>query len=204
MSALPKKLLTESEYLAIERGAEFKSEYVNGEMFPLHEPGPRGMAGARYAHNRIKENLVLAIGGRLLDGPCQTLSSDMKVKVPPSGPYYYPDVLIVCDEPEFLDSDSTDVLLNPAVVFEVLSDSTEGYDRGFKFRQYQKIPTLKELVLVAQDEMVCERFVRQVDDTWLLTTFDKPNGEFSLSTLSVRVPMAEIYRGVVLPASPSR
>src|SRR5437879_6149634 len=114
MSAAMKKKLTEAEYLAIERTAEFKSEFYNGEMYPLYgPPGPTGMAGARYEHNAVKENLAVAIANALRGGPCRTLSSDMKVKVPPSGPYLYPDVLIVCGSPEFPDADSSDVLLNP-------------------------------------------------------------------------------------------
>src|SRR5436305_1257401 len=120
MSTVPKRKLTEAEYLAIERKAEFKSEFFNGEMFPMQGPGgPLGMAGAKYDHNVIKENLVAELANRLKGGPCRTLSSDMKVKVSATGSYTYPDVLILCGPPEFED-DKRDTLLNPQVIIGVL------------------------------------------------------------------------------------
>ena len=142
MSALPKKKMTEAEYLEIERDAEFKSEFYNGEMFPMHgSEGPYGMAGAKYEHNRVKENLSIAIGGALKGSSCQSLSSDMKVKVQATGLNTYPDNLIVCGEPIFTD-EKKEVLLNPTVLIEVLSPRTETYDRSTKLRHYQLIPTL--------------------------------------------------------------
>ena len=149
MSAIAKKKLTETEYLAIERAAGFRSEFYNGEMF--------AMAGAKFPHNRIKDNLAGQIYAQLAGGPCYPLVSDMRVKVLKTGLQTYPDILIVCGEPEFPDAETTDVLLNPSAIVEVLSPSTEKYDRGSKFRQYQQIETLKEIVLVAQDEPVIER-----------------------------------------------
>ena len=205
MSAVPKRKLTEAEYLAIERAAEFKSEFFNGEMFPMQGPGgPLGMAGASYAHNRIKENLSIAMGLALRGSPCQTLSSDMKVKVKPTGLYTYPDILIVCGQPEFPDPQSTDILLNPAVIVEVLSPGTEKYDRGVKFHQYQRLATLKEYVLVSQDEAVCERFVRQSDDSWLLTTYTGLSSTLAFATVEASVPLAEIYTGITFEEKPIR
>lgn len=205
MSAVPKRKLTEAEYLAIERAAEFKSEFYNGEMFPMQGPGgPLGMAGATYAHNRIKESITIALGTALRGGPCQTLSSDMKVKVPATGLYTYPDVLIVCGRPEFPDLQSTDVLLNPTVIVEVLSPGTEKYDRGAKFRQYQQLASLKEYVLVAQDEPVCERFVRQPDNSWLLTTVEGLSGTLAFATVETSIPLTEIYSGITLEEKPIR
>jgi Uma2 family endonuclease len=205
MTAVPKRKLTEAEYLAIERAAEFKSEFYNGEMFPMQGPGgPLGMAGATFAHNRIKENFSIALANALRGGPCQTLSSDMKVKVKATGLYTYPDILIICGQPEFPDAESTDILLNPAVIIEVLSPSTEKYDRGAKFRQYQQLPSLKEYVLVAQDETVCERFVRQPDDSWLLTTFTGIAAQLALTTVPATIALAEVYSGVDFPEKPIR
>ena len=205
MSARPKRRLTEAEYLAIERAAEFKSEFFNGEMFPMQGPGgPQGMAGATFAHNAVKENLASALSSALRGGPCRTLSSDMKVKVKATGLFTYPDILIVCGQPEFPDAESTDILLNPAVIVEVLSPSTEKYDRGAKFHQYQQLLTLTEYVLVAQDEALCERFVRQPDGSWLLTTFTGLSTTIDFVTVAARIPLAEIYSGIAFPEKPIR
>jgi Uma2 family endonuclease len=205
MSAVPKRKLTEAEYLAIERAAEFKSEFYNGEMFPMQGPGgPLGMAGATFAHNRVKENISTALSNAPRGGPCQSLSSDMKVKVPATGLYTYPDVLVVCGRPEFPDAETTDVLLNPAVIIEVLSPATEKYDRGAKFRQYQQLPSLKEYVLVAQDEPVCERFVRQQDNSWLLTTATGLTSTLAFATVQANIPLDEIYSGVTFEEKPIR
>jgi len=189
MSAVPKKKLSEAEYLAIEDAAEFKSEFYDGEMF--------AMAGASLRHNRIKDNLILEIGICLKGGSCHTYSSDMRVKVERTGLYTYPDLIIVCGRPE-IDPERKDTLLNPQVIFEVLSKSTESYDRGKKFLNCRRIPALQEYVLVSQDQKLIERFVRQPDGDWLLTTFDDPDGAFTLTFVPVRVPMADVYRGVEL------
>ncbi|MFY7950960.1 MAG: Uma2 family endonuclease [Armatimonadaceae bacterium] len=125
MSAVPKRKLTVAEYLAIEKKAEFKSEFFNGEMF--------AMAGASRQHNRLKDNMVIRIGSQLLGGPCQTFSSDQRVLIDRTGLYCYPDLLIVCGEVETADDDE-DTITNPRVVIEVLSPTTERYDRGAKFR----------------------------------------------------------------------
>lgn len=189
-AAAKPKTLTPAEYLTIERKAATRSEYYRGEMF--------AMAGASYEHNVVKDNLVLELGARLRDSSCRTLSSDMRVLIPATGLFTYPDLVILCGTPEFADTEG-DVLLNPQVIIEVLSDSTEKYDRGAKFRQYQQIPALREYVLVSQDEPVVERFVRQADGDWLLTTFTGQTGEFALTTVPVAVPLAEVYRGVTFP-----
>jgi Uma2 family endonuclease len=192
MSAAPKVRLTPEEYLAIERKAAFKSEFYNGEMF--------AMAGASREHNRLKENLVIEIGSRLKGGPCQSFSSDLRVKVSRTGLYTYPDIVIVCGEPQFEDAE-VDTLLNPQVIIEVLSDSTEKYDRGKKARHYQQIASLREYVLVAQDEPVIERFVRQPDESWAKTFVEGLDAEFAFATVPVRVPLADVYAGVTFPAA---
>ena len=188
MSALPKKKLTEAEYLVIERAAEFRSEFYAGKMF--------AMAGTSHQHNEVKDNLIVELGSQLKGGSCRTYSSDMRVKVSRTGLYTYPDIVIVCGPPKFEDHTELDTLLNPQVVIEILSKSTAGYDRGKKFLHYQRLASVMEYVLVSQDRMRVERLVRQPDETWVLTTFEDPTGEFSLATVPVRVPMAEIYRGV--------
>jgi len=187
MSAIPRRRLTEAEYLAIERDAEFKSEFFQGEMF--------ARAGASREHNYVKENLIVEIGRRLLGTPCRTFSGDQRVKVSATGLYTYPNIVIVCGKPEY-DLIDRDTLLNPVVVIEVLSPSTEKYDRGAKFRQFHQLKSVKEYALVSQEVAVCERFVRQGDGSWVLTTVTDLKAEFEFSTVSVRIPMADIYSGV--------
>lgn len=196
MTAIPRKKLTEDEYLAIEETAEFRSEFYAGEMF--------AMAGASRQHNDVKENLSIEIGGRLKGSGCRTYSADMRVKIQRTGLYTYPDFIIVCGRPEFAAGKGLDTLLNPQVVAEILSDTTESYDRGSKFLQYRRLPSLKEYVLISQDRVLVERFVRQPDETWVLTTFDDPAGDFALTTVPVRVPLADLYRGVEFPEHPPR
>ena len=198
MSAILKRKFTVAEYLAIENAAEFKSEFYNGVMYPLHGDGIVAMAGANPMHNRIKENLVIELGVRFGDGPCQSYSSDQRVLLTKSGMYAYPDIVVVCEPPAFSEEDAN-VLVNPQIVIEVLSPTTEAYDRGFKFAQYRLQPTLKEIIFVAQDQMRIERYVRQPSEKWELTTFDDPAVEFELGTIPVRIPLARIYRGVQIP-----
>jgi Uma2 family endonuclease len=194
MGAVPKKKLTEAEYLAIENAAEFKSEFYDGVMYPLHWDGVTAMAGANPHHNRIKENLVVDLGSLIKKGPCQSYSSDQRVRLTDTGMYAYPDIVVVCDPPQFAEDDPN-TLVNPQIVIEVLSPSTEGYDRGFKFARYRRQGSLREMIFVTQDEVRVERHVRQPDGSWVLTDFNDPAGEFELGTVPVRIPMADIYRG---------
>jgi Uma2 family endonuclease len=187
MSTVPQRLLTPQEYLEREVRAGTRSEFYQGEIF--------AMSGGSWWHNLIKDNLVGEIRIQLKGGKCRVVSSDQRVKIDASGLYTYPDMLILCEPPQFED-DVYDSLLNPRIIFEVLSDSTEKYDRGRKFAHYRQIPSLKEYILCAQDQPLIERNVRQEDDTWLLTVFDDLSQTFTLGSLPVSVPMAEIYSGV--------
>jgi Uma2 family endonuclease len=194
MSAVPKPKLTAAEYLAIERLAEFKSEFFQGEMF--------AMAGASRFHNRVKERLIGLLFSRLEGGPCQTFSSDQRVLVDRTGLYTYPDIVILCGTPEF-DSLDPDTLLNPTAIIEVLSPSTEKYDRGAKFRNYKLIPSLKEYILVAQDEAVIDRYVRQADGRWWLETFVGLDDTLAFHSVQASILLADIYKGVDFPPPPS-
>jgi len=195
MSALPKtKKLTVAEYLAIERQAEFKSEFFDGEMF--------AMAGASRHHNIVNENLSGELFSRLKGGPCRTLSRDQRLKIDRTGLYCYPDLVIVCGPPEYAAEDP-DTLVNPLVVVEVLSDSTERYDRTTKFRHYQQLPSVQEYILVAQDEPLCERFYRR-DNEWVVDSFVGLDATLELKSLLVQVPLAEIYAGVKFPETMPR
>ncbi len=190
MSTAPTRRITPQEYLELERLAEFKSEFLRGEMF--------AMAGATYEHTVIKDNIARETGNQLKGGPCRPLTSDMRVKVNATGLYTYPDIAIVCDQPEFED-EVFDTLLNPRAVVEVLSDSTEKYDRGAKFGHYRQIPSLQEYVLVAQDRPLAERHVRQADGSWLVTFFEGLSATFAFSSVPVQIALAEIYNGVEFP-----
>ncbi len=190
MTAIPHRLLAPAEYLARERAASFKSEYYRGEMF--------AMAGASFVHTRIKENLSIWVGGSLQGSRCQSLSSDLRVKIPSTGLYTYPDFIIVCDPPE-LEDDHGDNLLNPTAIVEILSKSTEGYDRGTKFDHYRRLQSLKEYVLISQHKPLVERFVRQSDDTWVLALFSNVDGDFNFASVPVRIAMRNIYDGVAFP-----
>jgi Uma2 family endonuclease len=195
MSAAPKRLLTPQEYLTQERLAPFKSEFYRGEVF--------AMAGASPNHFSVKDNMVELVGSQLKGGPCRRYSSDMRVKIDATGLYTYPDIVIVCGKPQYEDQVFY-TLLNPQALVEVLSESTENYDRGAKFRHYQKIPSLQEIVLVAQDEVLLERHVRQPDDSWLRTDFTDASKTFEFASVPVRIPIVEIYRDVEFAEKPLR
>jgi Uma2 family endonuclease len=195
MSSAPQTKLTPAEYLAIERKAEVKSEYYRGEMF--------AMAGASEEHSLVKDNLAREVGNQLKNGPCRVVTSDMRVKVDATGLYTYPDVVIYCDKGQFEDA-VFDTLLNPRVIVEVLSDSTERYHRGAKAQQYWRIASLQEYVLVSQSTPLVERRVRQPDGSWLMTEFSGLDQMVDFVSVSARVSLAEIYRNVEFPQNPSR
>ena len=194
MSTVAKTLLSPQEYLARERRADFRSEFYRGEM--------SAMARASWEHALIKDNLAGEVGNRLKGGPCQIVTSDLRVKVNATGLYTYPDLVVVCDEPQF-DDPVRDTLVNPRVIVEVLSDSTEKYDRGTKFAHYRQLPSVQEYVLIAQDCPLVERYVRQTDDTWVLTVFSDLTETFDFGSIAAPIPLAEIYRGVKFPETPS-
>lgn len=186
MSAIPKKLLTPEEYLHAERLAAHKSEYADGELF--------AMAGTSMFHNQIASNIIHAARTRLQGKPCRVLGSDMRVS--PTGKYYYyPDVTIVCGQPKLLDAHQ-DTLLNAQVIFEVLSESTGDYDRGGKFVEYRKMVSLRDYVLVSQDQVFVEHHTRQPNGTWLLREFTQLTDQLPLGSVEISIPLAEVYEGV--------
>lgn len=193
MSALPQPTMTPAEYLAFERGQPQKHEYWNGQLYL--------MAGANARHNLVTANVVITLGIQLKGRSCSVYPSDMRVLIPATGLYTYPDALIVCGKALFEDADE-DTLLNPAVIVEVLSKSTEQYDRGNKFRNYRSIPSLQEYLLVAQDERRVEHYIRQNDDQWLLTESDDPAGQLLLPTVDCTLAMADLYDKVTFPQRP--
>jgi len=187
MSAVPKPSFTVAEYLAIENAAEFRSEYYDGEMF--------AMAGASIPHNLICMNLTLAVGTQLKGKPCRPIGSDQRVKIQRKGLFTYPDLLIVCGELQIATDDPMSIL-NPTALVEILSPTTAGYDRGRKFHSYRLIPSLKEYVLISQDEPLCESYFRRDDGNWEYAIFEGLETALEFRSVPVRIPLAELYDGV--------
>ena len=190
MSSQPTTCLTPEEYLAIERKAESKSEYINGEMV--------AMTGASRRHNLVVVNIVGEIGQQLKGRSCEMYANDMRVRVPSTRLYSYTDLVVVCGEPQFED-DYFDTLLNPTLIIEVLSESTEGYDRGKKFGFYRTIPSLAEYLLVAQDELRIEQYAKQPDGRWLLSEYRSMEDVAELASIQCQLALKEVYDKVVLP-----
>lgn len=177
---------TPEQYLAMERKADFKSEYDSGFI--------TAMAGASTKHNIIVGNLHGEIRTQLKGRPCVVFMSDMWLCVGPTGLYTYPDVMAVCGDREYLDAE-VDTLLNPTVIVEVLSSTTETYDRGRKFGHYRRLASLKEHVMIAQDEVKVERFTRRGED-WVLTEFTSLDDTLRLASIACEVSLREIYEKV--------
>ena len=188
MSLLPKTGYTPDEYLAIEREAKFKSEYFDGEMF--------AMTGASRKHNLISLNIAASLHNRFKKTSCEVYINDMRVKVSPTGLYTYPDIVIVCDTPQFEDSE-LDTLINPLVIIEVLSTSTECYDRGKKFENYRTIQSLTEYIMISQDRPYSEHYTRQSDNTWLLRETGDKAGVIHIACVECELTMEEIYAKVL-------
>ena len=187
MSAIPKTKLTPQDYLDFERKTEIKHEYFDGEIF--------AMAGAKFNHNKIVGNLTGLCWQALKGKDCSVLPADMRVFVPATGLYTYPDLVVVCGEPEFQD-EVFDTLLNPVLLIEVLSDSTEGYDRGKKFQHYRSIESLNEYILVSQDEARIEKYVKHGDGFWLLSEAVGLNSAIEFSSIECRIPLSEVYNKI--------
>jgi Uma2 family endonuclease len=176
------------DYLAAERAqAENKHEYVDGEVF--------AMTGASFNHNLIVLNLGSELRSQLKDRPCHVLPSDMRVRIEAANAGKYPDLVALCDPPSFHD-ERHDVLLNPTLIVEILSRSTEAYDRGGKFAIYRRLPSLKEYALVSQDRPLVEVYSRQSDGRWLLGETEGLDAEVAFESLGCRVLMREIYNKV--------
>ena len=183
---------TPEEYLALERDAEYKSEYVNGYIY--------AMAGGTPEHALIAANVIGELRTRLRGGPCRPYSSDLRTRGNPRGGLYtYPDVVVVCGE---LHRDPLDAntITNPTLIVEVLSDSTEAYDRGDKFAHYRTLDSLQEYVLVAQNTPRVERFTRQPDGQWLFAAATDLEDSIRLFSVGCDLPLAEVYDGITFAA----
>jgi Uma2 family endonuclease len=179
--------MTPEQYLDLERAAEFRHEYYNGRMY--EKPG------GSFAHAIVIGNLSCQLGNALKDRPSVVATSDLRVRVTPSGLFTYPDLLVVCGPPKLLDSHK-DTLLNPILIVEVLSPSTEAYDRGFKFAQYRTLESLKEYALVSQTEPRVEVFRRQSSGDWLLSEAVGLEAVCRLESVDSSVALSEIYANI--------
>jgi Uma2 family endonuclease len=188
MSSQRRTLLTPEEYLALERKSEIKHEYFAGEMF--------AMVGASKRHNLIAANIIRILGNQLLERPCNVYPSDMRVKVSATGKYAYPDIVVACEEEKFDDAQN-DTLLNPVIIIEVLSESTEAYDRGKKFEHYQYVESLTEYILVAQDPYRIEQYVRQGDKEWRYFEYHNAEDVMKLEAIGCELTLKDVYVKVV-------
>jgi Uma2 family endonuclease len=187
MSVRTKTYIPLEEYLEIERTSETRSEYLAGEMF--------AMGGASEQHVMIVSNILSQLSGQLRKRDCRVYATDLRLKVSPTGLYTYPDIMVACSEIRFLD-DRRDTLLNPMIIFEVLSESMQAYDRGKKFEHYRSLESLQEYVLVDQAKPHVEQYLRQPDNKWLLGECNSLDAAVELSSIGCTLPMAEIYHKV--------
>jgi Uma2 family endonuclease len=184
MSTQPQTYLTPEEYLAIERQTEYKSEYIDGVMY--------AMSGASFKHNVIVANVVSELVQQLKGRPCRALPSDIKVRMPDSRKFFYPDVSVVCGEPQFHD-ERADVILNPTLIVEVLSESTAAFDRGEKFQAYQQMGTLQEYLLISQDKILVEQYVRQAREKWTYIAMVGFDSALTLPSIECTLSLKAVY-----------
>ena len=190
MSVAREETFTAAEYLAREREAETRSEYVNGQIY--------AMAGASPVHNEISISLTSAVWAVLRRTPCRPYGADQRIGIPATVTYTYPDLSIACPPAEF-DPDDPHTLLNPSVLVEIVSPDTEAYDRGTKFARYRRIPSLREYWLISSECHCVERFIRR-NDEWFLHEFAGPDALLPLDVVpSAVIPLAEIYAHAKLP-----
>ncbi|MGC4005711.1 MAG: Uma2 family endonuclease [Pirellulales bacterium] len=190
MATVPQPFLALDDYLAREEHAPCKSEYFRGEAF--------AMAGGSANHAEITINIAALLKNGLKGGPCRVFSNDLRVKSA-DDLYTYPDVTVACGEPDYERRAGLPTLKNPTLLVEVSSESTEGYDRGTKFRHYQTIPSLRYYVIVSQNEVAVECFKRGPDETWILRSSQTLGESVVLDELRVELPLAEIYDRIVFP-----
>lgn len=189
MAINPESKMTPEAYLAFERTQfDARHEFLDGQIM--------AMAGTSRQHNRIVANLVASLVTQIRGRPCDVYPSDMRVKILATGLYTYPDVIALCHDPQFEDEE-VDTLLNPSVIIEVLSPSTEAYDRGIKFTHYRSIEALQLFILVAQDKPQIEIFRRQESGDWLLSVVEGLEARVSLDVVGCELTLADVYERVI-------
>ena len=187
MSALTEqKQYTPEDYLSLEEQAEFRSEYENGKII--------AMAGGSLSHTQITFNVAKALD-RQIAAKCRTLPTEIKVWVPKRGKFYYPDITIVCGKPHFYQN-RTDTIVNPQILIEVLSKSTEAKDRTEKFWSYQLLDSFQEYILISQHRAAVEQFVRQADDSWRYLAAIGEKSVLRLTTVEAELNLKEVYQSI--------
>lgn len=187
MATQPKHLFTPDEYLALERQADYRSEYAQGEISAI--------SGASLPHNRISRNMLVELDLLLRETTCEAFANDLRIYAPATGMFTYPDVVVVCGAPQFLDN-QFDTLLNPTLVVEVLSPTTEAYDRGRKFENYRALSSLQQYVLIATDRISVDVFTRKPEDRWDFIAVTDSAGSLDLTSVHARVEVSVLYRGI--------
>lgn len=191
MVAVPKERLTIEEYIEFDKNSEERWEYFDGDVV--------SMSGGTLAHNQISTNLVTGLQKGAVAKGCRVLPADMRIKVPKALPYRYADIVVVCGPPVIEKVQGLDVLVNPSLIIEILSPSTEAYNRGQKFVSYKSIDTFREYLLVAQDRPLITHYVRDENGNWLRTDIEGLDNEIEIVTLSCKMSLREIYALVDFP-----
>jgi Uma2 family endonuclease len=199
MSAQAKTYISEEEYLRRERLANYKSEYYKGEIFPLHRDSLNStdltMAGARRAHSGINANAIAALIMGVRGRECSVYTSDLRVHIPENSLYTYPDASVVCGKAEMLDG-QFDTVLNPLLLLEVLSESTQDYDRNGKFRLYRSIASLREYVLISQKEYHIASYFLNDAKQWVYTDAEGVDTSLYLASVGIDLALAEVYANI--------
>lgn len=195
MAAHPKRKYTLEEYFDLELSTNERFEYLNGEIF--------SMSGGSDQHDQIETNSVILIGNKLRGRPCRVFSANMRIKVPSLPPYRYGDVSALCGEPSFEKIGGVDTLTNPALIIEVLSDSTEAYDRGDKFTHYKSIASLREYLLIAQHRAHITQYVKQENVSWSYNEVNEVSASLVLPSVDCVLELSEVYRDVTFPVAPT-
>ncbi|MFM8294963.1 MAG: Uma2 family endonuclease [Microcystaceae cyanobacterium] len=183
----PPKLYSPTEYLALEEKSEQRNEYLDGVIVP--------MTGGSLTHNQIIINLCTLLRIALRPNKGKVFTSDLRVWIPETHRYTYPDVLVIRDEPQFYEN-RTDTILNPTLIIEVLSPSTSDYDRGDKFKSYRSIPSFQEYWLVEQSQLQVEQYCKTDDETWLYRAYDNSQATLRSPILNVETIIQDIYEDV--------
>lgn len=196
MQALKNQIYTLEEYLELDHNSEEKIEFWDGNVLTL--------AGVSETHDRIQGNGYFALRSKLQGKKCRVFLSDMRVDVPAYPPYRYPDLSALCGEAEFKNLGKQQLLVNPSVIIEILSDSTADFDRGYKFTYYKSIESFTEYILIAQDRPHVTHFVKQDENGWLHREFNAIGDKFYLTSLDCQLELAELYQDVEFPAETNR
>ena len=189
MAAPTPAKITPAEYLEFDRNSEIRHEYIDGRMV--------AMSGGTGVHSILSTELARHVGNALEGRPCAVTTSDLKLEAVPGEAYFYPDVMVTCGSLQYV-SGHTDMITNPVVIVEVLSGSTERWDRTHKFQKYRRIPTLRDYVLVSQSEMLVEWYTRHENGDWVYHSAIGPEGLCRLASLSIEIPLAAIYAKTAL------